>query len=73
MDRFEDFAYFELDLEIRHLHSSMDRFEVKAEYRFRIFRIYLHSSMDRFEVLLSSSFSAPSMIYIPVWIDLKIF
>ena len=51
MDRFEDFAYFELDLEIRHLHSSMDRFEAEERQLKIESEMYLHSSMDRFEEL----------------------
>ena len=54
-----------------YLHSSMDRFEEKSECFFIINQRNLHSSMDRFEASDFELSSAVSVIYIPVWIDLK--
>ena len=49
----------------------MDRFEDEHLYYFCTIKSYLHSSMDRFEGSFLVYLSHLSIIYIPVWIDLK--
>ena len=49
----------------------MDRFEVNDEVHPGTLIKYLHSSMDRFEVKSFKLYVKITLIYIPVWIDLK--
>ena len=51
----------------------MDRFEALQMYHDIILKIHLHSSMDRFEVSAASKYMTEAVIYIPVWIDLKLY
>ena len=73
MDRFEAYKFLNVPESLLYLHSSMDRFEATARKDNTIYERNLHSSMDRFEAVAFSIASAySSLIYIPVWIDLKL-
>ena len=50
----------------------MDRFEAFEKCPASALAVDLHSSMDRFEDILASYVGYIIVIYIPVWIDLKV-
>ena len=49
----------------------MDRFEEIQRLYCLLHSLDLHSSMDRFEAFVAVYKFSVSIIYIPVWIDLK--
>ena len=72
MDRFEDYQKIICESYNADLHSSMDRFEGHCLTVALSQLINLHSSMDRFEVMKICEHFVQCLIYIPVWIDLKL-
>ena len=57
----------------QNLHSNMDRFESEQKAQNSRSFLNLHSNMDRFESWRSTSeVRKLQTIYIPIWIDLKV-